>query len=100
MWSSTVFKLAVRVTGEDGELRVFNPTGPQFYHRFVIRKGGEKHAEKFPRKHTYTYQLEAFTAAVLRGEPVLTDLADSIGNMRVIDAIYAAAGLPLRGIRP
>jgi len=98
MWSSTLFRLAVRVTGEDGELRVFNPTGPQFYHRFVIRKGGEKHAEKFPRKHTYTYQLEAFTGAVLRGEPVITDTTDSIRNMRVIDAIYAAAGLPLRGI--
>jgi predicted dehydrogenase len=100
MWSSTLFKLAVRVTGEDGELRILNPTGPQFYHRFVIRKGGEKRAEKFPRKHTYTYQLEAFTGAVLRGEPVITNPTDSIQNMRVIDAMYAAAGLPLRGIRP
>jgi predicted dehydrogenase len=99
MWSSTLLKLAVRVTGEDGELRVFNPTGPQFYHRFVIRRGGEKRAERFPRKHTYTYQLEAFTGAVLRGEPVLTDTTDSIRNMRVIDAIYTAADLPLRGAR-
>jgi hypothetical protein len=28
---------------------------------------------------------------------VLTPPADSIANMRVIDAIYEAAGLPVRG---
>lgn len=97
MWSSTLFKLAVRVTGENGEIRIFNPTGPQFYHRFVVRQKGEKRHEKFPRKATYTYQLEAFTSAVLRGTPILTGPTDSIQNMRVIDAIYRAAGLPLRG---
>jgi predicted dehydrogenase len=98
MWSSTVFKLAIRVTGEDGEIRIFNPTGPQFYHRFVVTQGGKKRREKFPKKATYTYQLEAFTDAVLRGAPILTGPTDSIQNMRVIDAIYEAAGLPLRGI--
>ena len=35
-------------------------------------------------------------AAVLRGEPVKTTPQDAIENMTVIDAIYRAAGLPLR----
>jgi len=54
---------------------------------------------KFPRGSTYAYQLEAFTSAVLHGTPVLTPTTDSVQNMRVIDAVYRAAGLPLRGER-
>ena len=99
LWSSTLLKLSIRARGERGELRVFNPTGPQFYNRFVVQADGVKRREKFPRKPTYTYQLEAFTSAVLRGTPVLTPPPDSVQNMRVIDAVYRAAGLPLRGER-
>jgi hypothetical protein len=33
---------------------------------------------------------------VLRGEPVKTTPEDAIENMTIIDAIYRAAGLPLR----
>jgi predicted dehydrogenase len=97
LWSSTPLKLAIRVKGERGELRVFNQTGPQFLHRFTVRSDGVKRREKFPRKATYTYQLEAFTSAVLHGTPVLTPPADAVQNMRVIDAVYRAAGLPIRG---
>jgi predicted dehydrogenase len=99
LWSSTLLKLSIRATGDRGELRVFNPTGPQFYNRFIVETDGVKHREKFPRRPTYTYQLEAFANAVLRGTPVLTPPADSVQNMRVIDAVYRAAGLPLRGER-
>jgi predicted dehydrogenase len=97
LWSSTLLKLAIRARGERGELRVFNPTGPQFYNRFVVQTDGVKHREKFPRRPTYTYQLEAFTSGVLRGTPVLTPPGDSVQNMGVIDAVYRAAGLPIRG---
>jgi predicted dehydrogenase len=97
MWSSTPLKLSIRAWGAGGELRVFNQTGPQFYHRFTVLRDGKKHREKFPRKSTYAYQLEAFTNAVLHGGPVLTPPADSVQNMRVIDAVYRAAGLPIRG---
>jgi hypothetical protein len=33
---------------------------------------------------------------VLRGDPVKTNPDDAVENMSVIDAIYRAAGLPLR----
>jgi predicted dehydrogenase len=52
--------------------------------------------ERFPRRATYAYQLDAFANAVLRGAPVKTNPQDAIENMTVIDAIYRAAGLPLR----
>jgi predicted dehydrogenase len=59
--------------------------------------GGHRRRESFPRTPTYTYQLEAFVAAVLDGAPLLTPPADSIANMKVIDDIYTAAGLRPRG---
>jgi predicted dehydrogenase len=100
MWSSTPLKLTVRAWGSRGELRVFNQTGPQFYHRFTVVRAGKKEREKFPRKATYAYQLEAFTSAVLHGTPVLTPPSDSVENMRLIDAVYRAADLPIRGEPP
>jgi predicted dehydrogenase len=48
------------------------------------------------RTATYIYQLRAFAAAVLRGEPVITNAEDAVANMRHIDSVYRAAGLPPR----
>jgi predicted dehydrogenase len=47
---------------------------------------------------TYTYQLGAFVRAVREGVPVLTNAGDAVANMRVIDAVYAKAGLQPRGM--
>jgi predicted dehydrogenase len=96
LWSSSVLKISAKVIGSRGSIRVFNPLMPQAYHRFAVRIGGERRTEKFPRRATYAYQLDAFAAAVLRGEPVKTSPADAIETMTVIDDIYRAAGLPLR----
>lgn len=99
LWSSSLLKISVKVTGDRGTLKVFNPTGPQMGYRMTVRTGGKKQRVKVEgaRKPTYTYQLEAFADAVLRDAPVLTPPSDSVANMRVIDAIYQAVGLPVRG---
>ncbi|MGZ6973487.1 MAG: Gfo/Idh/MocA family protein [Acidimicrobiia bacterium] len=99
LFSSTLLKIRVKVTGDRGSLSVFNPTGPQFGYRMTVRQGGAKRRVRVDgaKKPTYSYQLEAFAAAVLRGQPVLTPPADSVANMRVVDAVYEAAGLPVRG---
>lgn len=99
MWSSTLLRISARAVGDRGELSVFNPVGPQYFHRMVVRAGGKRRVERLSRRPTYEYQLDAFCDAVLRGGPVLTPPADSIANMRVIDAIYEAAGLPVRSAR-
>jgi len=98
LWSSTLLKVSVKVTGRDGELQVFNPTGPQFGYRMSVRTHGTKARIRVEgaKRATYSYQLEAFRDAVRDGAPVLTPPADSIANMRVIDAVYRAAGLPIR----
>ena len=96
MWSADLLRISVTVVGDRGELRVLNPVLPHVFHRFSVRSAGGKRTERFPRRATYAYQLDAFAAAVLRGEPVKTDPRDAIENMTVIDSIYRAAGLPLR----
>jgi predicted dehydrogenase len=96
MWSSTLVRMTVKVVGEAGEMSVLNALMPQILHRLVVTVGGKKRVEHFSRRASYSYQLEAFAAAV-RGGPNLTPPADSVANMRVIDAMYAAAGMKLRG---
>ncbi|MGV9361516.1 Gfo/Idh/MocA family protein [Amycolatopsis sp. NPDC003731] len=96
MWSSSVLKISASVTGSRGSIRVVNPLMPQAYHRFTVEIDGVKRTEKFPRRATYAYQLDAFAAAVLEGAPVKTSAADAVATMTVIDEIYRAAGLPLR----
>ena len=59
--------------------------------------GGESRREHIPGEPTYTYQLRAFTAAVLRGEPFPTTAQDAVVIMRLIDDVYRAADLPARG---
>lgn len=65
----------------------------------TIRTLAGTRRERVRGEATYSYQLRAFAAAVLRGEPVLTTPQDAVANMHQIDAIYRAAGLPLRGHR-
>jgi predicted dehydrogenase len=96
MWSSRLLQISVRVVGDRGELRVLNPVMPQTFHRLSVRSADGKRTERFGRRASYAYQLDAFAAAVLRGEPVKTSPEDAVENMTVIDAIYRAAGLPLR----
>lgn len=96
MWSSDLFQLSAKVVGDRGALRVLNPVMPHSFHRLSVRSAEGKRVERFPRRPSYAYQLEAFAAAMLRGGPVMTTPQDAVANMTVIDAIYCAAGLPIR----
>jgi predicted dehydrogenase len=96
MWSARLLEISARVVGDRGELKLFNPVTPQFVNRLSIRSPDGRRVERFPHRPSYAYQLDAFAAAVLRGEPVKTTPEDAIENMTVIDGIYRAAGLPLR----
>jgi len=96
MWSARLLDISAHVVGDKGELRALNPVLPQMFHRLSVRSAAGKRVERFPRRASYAYQLDAFAGAVLRGEPVKTTPEDAIVNMTVIDAIYRAAGMPLR----
>jgi predicted dehydrogenase len=96
MWSARLLEISARVVGDRGELKLFNPVTPQFVNRLSIRSPEGRRVERFTHRPSYAYQLDAFAAGVLHGEPVKTTPEDAIENMTVIDGIYRAAGLPLR----
>jgi len=93
MGSRTLLKMALRIEGERGEIRVFNPIAPHIYHRLTVRTPSGRIRERVAGEATYTCQLRAFVDHVRNGTPVPTGPADAIANMRVIDAVYRAAGL-------
>jgi predicted dehydrogenase len=99
LFSATLLSIRIKVTGDHGTLNLFNPTGPQFGYRMTVKADGAKRRVKVDgaKTPTYVYQLTAFRDAMRDGKPVLTPPEDSIANMCVIDAIYEAAGLPVRG---
>lgn len=96
MWSSTLLRIFARVVGDDGELRISNPVMPQLWHKLSVRANGKTRVERVSKRPTYEFQLQAFCDAVLRGAPTRTPPSDAVANMRVIDAIYRAAGMQPR----
>jgi len=99
LWSADFLRISARVVGERGEMRVFNYLAPHIFNLLTVRTANGIRRERVRGEATYTYQLRAFAAAVLRGEPVLTTPEDAVATMHQIDAVYRAAGLPLRGAR-
>jgi predicted dehydrogenase len=97
LWSWKIGKIAAAVKLDGGEIKALNPVVPQLFHSLKWRKtGGSWTKESFPKKATYAYQLEAFRDAVVDGKPFITTTAEAVKTMRVVDAVYRAAGMDLR----
>ena len=96
MWSPRVFQIGARIKGDLGSIEVFNFVGPHVYNSIRVRSNGTTRKERARGPSTYAAQLSAVTAALRHGTSLPTEGEDSIANMRVIDAVYKAAGLPLR----
>lgn len=96
MLSRRLLSLGLRVVGDAGEVEAFNATAPQAYHRVKVTTAAGTRRERFTRDPSYLFQLHHFADAVLRGTPVLTGVDDAVANMRVVDAIYRAAGMAPR----
>ena len=90
-------EVSFKARGDRGELSVLNPVAPHRGNRLSITAGVETKNESPAGDSTYTYQLRAFAAAVRGDGKFPTDADAAIENMRVIDDVYRAAGLPLRG---
>jgi len=97
MAADAVLQASLRVTGSKGELTADNPIAPHIGHRLRVRTGEHEESEQVEGRTTYDHQLEAFVAAVVDGQEQPTGGQDAIANMRVIDAIYRAAGMQPRG---
>jgi predicted dehydrogenase len=100
MFSTSVLRLHAEITGSEGKLSVFNPFSPQYGHRLKVTTASGTRKERFSRRPTYDYQLEALAGAVENGASFPTTSGDAIRTMELIDSIYTAAGLPRRQPTP
>jgi predicted dehydrogenase len=96
MWSPRILRVGARIVGEAGTIDIFNFVAPQFYNSVRVRGAGGKRVERVRGSASYTEQLRAFAAALRNGTPLPTEGADSVANMRVIDAVYQAAAMAKR----
>lgn len=97
MLSPKLFRSVLKVDGDAGTLRVLSPFQPHVFNWLTVKGKNLNIHERISGENSYALQLRAFIKAI-RGEMKLnTDPSDAIGNMRVIDAIYAKAGLNKRG---
>ncbi len=97
MWSGTLLSLRAEVVGTRGSLTVSRLLSPQFFARLRVRTAARRWSEGTTRRPSYAFQLEAFRDAVAGDRTrVLTGPADSVANMSVLDAVYAAAGMEPR----
>ena len=91
------FATSLEVVGERGTLFADNPMAPQLGHDLTIKTGDQVTHEQFGTETTYRYQLVAFIEAVRTGRPLPTGGEDAVLTMQLIDDVYRAAGLPVRG---
>ena len=82
--------LEVLVT--EGKLVVNNLVFPSRGHSITQNNGGLDCTWTVRGSETYDHQLEAIVQGLRSGRELLTEGSDSLSNMEVIDAIYAAAG--------
>jgi predicted dehydrogenase len=89
-------EITFRIVGSDGEAIAHNFVQPHLDDRLTVTTGVGSRTDSLGKRSSYTYQLEAFAAAVRDGVPLPIDSADAVSNMRLIDATYQAAGLSPR----
>jgi predicted dehydrogenase len=90
--------LELTVVGSEGRLHAVNPMAPQNGNVLTITTAAGTTRGPVDAGISYEHMLRAFVDHLVHGSPFPTSGADSIANMAVIDAVYSAAGLPLRGL--
>jgi len=87
----------LQIIGSGGTIHVDNPLAPQNGNTLTITTEGGTTTGSVDAGVTYAHMIRAFADHVVHGTPYPTASDDSVHNMRAIDAIYAAAELPIRG---
>jgi predicted dehydrogenase len=85
------------LTGTTGSAVVPAFAVPHMDNRIVISRDGSAEEQVLGDQTSYTYQLAALTKTLQTGTEFLIDIDDSVANAELIDDVYRAAGLPVRG---
>ena len=87
---------SLRIVGTRGEATAPAFVEPNLDDRVLVRTPAGGRTEHLGTRSSYTYQLEAFAAALRGGPPVPTDPDDAVATMTLVDRCYRLAGLPPR----
>ncbi|MEM7322182.1 MAG: gfo/Idh/MocA family oxidoreductase, partial [Actinomycetota bacterium] len=90
--------IELTIVGSDGRLEATNPMAPQNGNLLRITTDAGTTAGPVDGGISYEHMLRAFVDHLVHGAPFPTGGADSVANMAAIDAVYTAAGLPVRGL--
>ena len=85
-------ELTYRIVGSRGEALATNFILPHVDDRVLVKTAAGERVEHLGNRSSYTYQLEAFAAAIRTGCSMPTDSDDAVETMRLIDQCYRAAG--------
>ncbi|HEY4571461.1 MAG TPA: Gfo/Idh/MocA family oxidoreductase [Kribbella sp.] len=91
-------EFSLKVIGSRGEAFAPFYVLPQNDDRVTVTTKEDTWVEHLGTRTSYTYQLEAFAAAIRDGAPVLTHAEDALATMELIDACYVAAGMTPRPV--
>jgi predicted dehydrogenase len=89
-------QMSHRLIGTTGEAVIADFVNPHNDDRLIVTTKDGTRTEHLGKRSSYTYQLEAVTAAIRTGIPAPTDAADAVPTMRLIDQCYEAVGLQPR----
>lgn len=89
-------QMTLELTGSRGRAVAASFVLPHEDDRVLVEVDGRRSVEEVGRRSSYTYQLEAFTAAVRQGAPLPLDPEDAVRTMQLVDAAYLAAGMEPR----
>ncbi|TQC50747.1 gfo/Idh/MocA family oxidoreductase [Rhodococcus sp. WS4] len=90
------FEFTLRIVGECGEAFAHNFIKPNEDDRVTVTTDAGSVVEHLGTRSSYAYQLDAVAEHVLHGTALPMDADDSLENMKMIDDVYRAIGLPLR----
>lgn len=86
------------VEGEDGRLEVERPCMPFWgQNRVRLVANGETRIEELETTPTFVFMFRAIANVLRQGAPIETGAEQGAANLAVMDAIYRAAGLRVRG---
>ncbi len=90
------YTFRAHIVGTTGSLTLHDFLSPTRDNRLSITTASDTRVKEVTRRSTYTFQLEAFAAALRDGTSLPIDLDDAVTNMAYIDDAYRAAGLEPR----
>jgi predicted dehydrogenase len=94
--STDPWDIRLIVEGSRGRLETTNPLVPHFGHSWALTIDGVETSESFDMTPTFVFEWKAVADVIRNGAAIRTPASDGVANMKVVDAIYRAAGMRTR----